>query len=223
MKKMASLIIIIDFFTVILMSILVFHFWFNESLAFWIGYIALVMALILQILPVLLTSNQNVDRIHTIFLYTISIIYLCIQICISVVGGFLQLLGGNAGIAAISIAALLLYIIFCVIYGMVSATGKGSYALEDKKYLEMLAVRLEALKEGVFDEEILSDLENAIEKIRYSDVAHSAYITDIEQRINKVVDTLCNYMQEEKYDRCRVEFKKLNEFLAERAALCKVL
>lgn len=113
MEKNKGTWIFVDILLAVIVGVMAFNFKHITALGFWIGYAALLLAVLMQIVPICLMFGRNIDVVYKICFHTVSLIYLVMQFCISI-WALIHIEAGIVGVSTFSMAALLLYVCCCM-------------------------------------------------------------------------------------------------------------
>ena len=221
MKRGTGYLVMVDVLIAVIVGILVFQIWYYPSSSFWTGYVMLILAVLFQNIPLLLSAKKNVDTVYRIMLFTFSGIYLFAQAVISM-WGFFTMTEDSGKIFAFGVTAFLAYMMLFFCYIFITRSGTVHASLEDRKRIEGFLANLTIYKNCVKEKEIFDELEKLIEKLRYSNVSDSGVVLQIENRMQENIMSIGRTLEEGRYSDTKTELWKLERLISERNQACKV-
>lgn len=171
---------------------------------FWIGYCFTILSIIaLNLIVYFSDSRKMVSFPQSISMVTISVIYVITVFIINIKFGkaviidkkIVDLVKTNMFVLYQLIAFVLFIVLTIIIMANRNHLAEDNIKLEDELYeRKKIIVELEALvidtKKLEDSKEIKKNLENLIEKIKYSNIDNDSDVSDINENINKKVDRL---------------------------------
>ncbi len=219
MKK--SIVITLDILAVLLISIISFTL-FNVSIGVVLSYIFLIIAFLIQWIPFLISNNFN-DVAYKTVPYTLSIMYLILQICISLLG-YTVFVNSIKFIVISSLVVMILYIASIIISYSISTNGEKSNKLQSRKgfFIEKTIYQVERLKSTTKEKEIVTLLDEVSDVIRYSNLNSPTQAAEIETEILNEVLNLEKNISLSKLKECKNSCAKISALFSERNMLCKL-
>lgn len=219
MKK--TTIIILDILIVAILSVLSFGI-FSITDSFILSYSFLVIATLMQMVSVFVSEKVK-DTVYKTAAYSSSAIYFFIQLIISLMGYITADLS-LALIGAISLALLLLDIVVDIIVIHMGISIDKTKSTESRKllFIDNVIYRLEKAKSQSKDSDIITMINNVIEKVRYSNPNSVDKAAEIESEILQEIENVEKLALVSKTREIKSTCEKLISLFTEREMSCKL-
>lgn len=219
MKK--STIIILDILIIAIMSVLSFGI-FPITDSFILSYSFLMVATLMQIISVFVSEKVK-DTVYKTAVYSSSAIYFFIQLIVSLMGYITADLS-LVLISSISLALLLLNIVVDIIAIHMGVSFDKTKSIESRKLLFIgnVIYRLEKAKSQSKDSDVITMINNVIEKVRYSNSNNVDKVAEIESEILQEIENIEKLALVSKTREIKNACEKLISLFTEREMLCKL-
>ena len=219
MKK--TTIIILDILIVAILSVLSFGI-FSITDSFILSYSFLVIATLMQMVSVFVSEKVK-DTVYKTAAYSSSAIYFFIQLIISLMGYITADLS-LALIGAISLALLLLDIVVDIIVIHMGISIDKTKSIESRKllFIDNVMYRLEKAKSQSKDSDVITMINNVIEKVRYSNSNSVDKAAEIESEILQEIENVEKLALVSKTREIKSTCEKLISLFTEREMSCKL-
>ncbi len=219
MKK--TTIIILDILIVAILSVLSFGI-FSITDSFILSYSFLVIATLMQMVSVFVSEKVK-DTVYKTAAYSSSAIYFFIQLIISLMGYITADLS-LALIGAISLALLLLDIVVDIIVIHMGISIDKTKSTESRKllFIDNVIYRLEKAKSQSKDSDVITMINNVIEKVRYSNPNSVDKAAEIESEILQEIENVEKLALVSKTREIKSTCEKLISLFTEREMSCKL-
>ncbi len=219
MKK--TTIIILDILIVAILSVLSFGI-FSITDSFILSYSFLVIATLMQMVSVFVSKKVK-DTVYKTAAYSSSAIYFFIQLIISLMGYITADLS-LALIGAISLALLLLDIVVDIIVIHMGIRIDKTKSIESRKllFIDNVIYRLEKAKSQSKDSDVITMINNVIEKVRYSNPNSVDKAAEIESEILQEIENVEKLALVSKTREIKSTCEKLISLFTEREMSCKL-
>ena len=219
MKK--TTIIILDILIVAILSVLSFGI-FSITDSFILSYSFLVIATLMQMVSVFVSEKVK-DTVYKTAAYSSSAIYFFIQLIISLMGYITADLS-LALIGAISLALLLLDIVVDIIVIHMGISIDKTKSIESRKllFIDNVMYRLEKAKSQSKDSDVITMINNVIEKVRYSNPNSVDKAAQIESEILQEIENVEKLALVSKTREIKSTCEKLISLFTEREMSCKL-
>lgn len=219
MKK--TTIIILDILIVAILSVLSFGI-FSITDSFILSYSFLVIATLMQMVSVFVSEKVK-DTVYKTAAYSSSAIYFFIQLIISLMGYITADLS-LALIGAISLALLLLDIVVDIIVIHMGISIDKTKSIESRKllFIDNVMYRLEKAKSQSKDSDVITMINNVIEKVRYSNPNSVDKAAEIESEILQEIENVEKLALVSKTREIKSTCEKLISLFTEREMSCKL-
>lgn len=221
MKKNKNLVLTGAIYAILflLYNLIVFVIFGVRTNVFWVSYVFMVIAFVIQMASLRLSFKNN--DVETIFfgipLVSLSVYYILAELFCSLVFMIFQ----GAGLkAAITIQLLLLgaYLVVAIIALMSrDAVQEVSGHIKEKvTFHKSILTDVEILKDRCEDPELKANLGKLVETVRYSDPMTNASVEDVEFRIMQKMSELRVYCDHKEIDDARQACSELELLFIER-------
>lgn len=212
-----------------IVNILYFAVPFNKTITFWISDVAVVLAIISQVLVYCIAFKNNATLTSKVYgwpIMNVGIRFLTIIISCAII---LILLSANIK----GFPAWISVIIYAVLYG-VAAIGliasessrnfviTGDMKLEEQTtFMRKLYAEINALKSTTSDRELVGIVTKLAELIRFSDPVSCAEVFEQEGSLYETFSELKESVKAKDIEKVKMLDKKFKEQLEERNSMCK--
>lgn len=219
MKK--STIIILDILIIAIMSVLSFGI-FPITDSFILSYSFLMVATLMQIISVFVSEKVK-DTVYKTAVYSSSAIYFFIQLIVSLMGYITADLS-LVLISSISLALLLLDIVVDIIAIHMGVSIDKTKSIESRKllFIDNVIYSLEKAKSQLKDSDVITMINNVIEKVQYSNSNSVDEAAEIESEILQEIENIEKLALVSKTREIKNACEKLISLFTEREMLCKL-
>ena len=208
-----------DIVAAIIISVLTFAYADMTMLCVW-AYIFLLISVFAQILPVFISDKMR-DVANKSVLYTISAIYLIIQLALSLMG-YAKLIENG-----VIISSVILLLIYVVIIGTIAVISKNGEVRKEKErfdviFMDKLILELNILKQNVKDYKMAAYIDEIIETGRYSILSSCTEAKTTEIEILDAIANLKKLLPTGRTNEIKNECDNLKSLLEKRNMLCKL-
>lgn len=213
--------VVLDIIAVAIVSVLSFGI-FPITIGFMPAYIFLILALLMQLFPMFI-SRKIKEFSYKAVLYSISAIYMLLQLFVSVLG-YTILCFVVQTIITISITLLLTDIALLIIVTHIGIIGDKSNQKESAKvfFCERVMCELEKIKSQAKATDDISAVDEVIEKAKYISLNSPDKAAEIELRILQEIENIERLVLSSKTREVKNACEKLNSLFSEREMLCKL-
>lgn len=212
---------VVDLLAIAVISILSFAL-FPVSEGLIIAYIFLVLAVLMQFVPLFL-SDKTKDTAYKTALYSASGIYFAIQLIISL-SAYVSIIENLRVVVSLSTIIMVLDIAVILIVLQIGMNGDKAKQKENAKayFIDKIIYNLEKCKNQTKDADIISTLDNVIEKARYSNLNSPSEAGQTESNILDEIENADKYIKTAKTRELKTSCDKIISLLSEREMLCKL-
>ena len=214
--------VVVSLLVIAVISVLSFGvFQINDSFA--ISYSFLIIAVLIQLLPVFLTGKLK-DSVYQTALFSVSTLYLIAQIIVSILGYMSNNLS-PIFIVTISSAFCITDIIAIIILVQLGIKGERTKRIEYGKsfFIDDMICKLEKIKGHSKDNDIICLIDRVIEKVRYSNLNSTEAVSEIELKISQEIERTGKLVSSLSKNReIQNSCDNIVSLLEERNALCKL-
>lgn len=208
-------------------NLLVFIFSPQMTATFWVSYGFTVFAFALQEL-ILLFCFQRKSSAETVFyripIFLIGIVYWALQVLIGSV--FMALPQSNVTWAIIvQVILLALFVLTTIIASIANnLIGRSAQHVDDKvRFIRLLESDVAAMRDKAIDTDVVAQLEELQEIIRYSDPMSSESLALVEQKIVDMLAQLADAVDQNDQQTIFSTISKIKLLLADRNRKCMIL
>lgn len=217
MKK--SIYIVADIAVAAIISVLNFVYADMTGFCVW-AYIFLMISVFAQMLPIFISDKMR-DIANKAVLYTVSVIYLIIQLVISFMG--------YAGLIenGVIVSGVILLLIYAVAMGTIAGISKSgekrkSKERSDTMFMDKLMLELNVLKQNTKDYKIMSYIDEVIEAVRYGILSSCPEAKTTEIEILDATANLKKLLSTGRTNETKNECDNLKSLLEKRNMICKL-
>ena len=184
------------------------------------AYIFLLISVFAQMLPIFISDKMR-DVANKAVLYTVSAIYLIIQLVLSLMG-YARLIKNG-----VIVSSVILLIVYAVIISAVAVTSKNGEERKAKErsnvlFMDKLMLELNILKQNVKDDKIAAYIDEIVEIGRYSILSSCTEAKTTEIEILDAMANLKKLLPTSRMNEIKNECDNLKSLLEKRNMLCKL-
>lgn len=202
-----------------IISVLTFAYADMTEFCVW-AYIFLMISVFAQILPIVISDKMR-DVANKAVLYTVSAIYLIIQLAVSLMG-YVKLI--EKGVIVSSVILLLIYAVIIGTTAVISKNGESRIEKErsDIIFMDKLMLELNILKQNTKDYKIAAYIDEIIETGRHSILSSCPEAKTTEIEILDAIANLKKLLPTSRTNEIKNECDNLKSLLEKRNMLCKL-
>lgn len=211
--------IVADIAIAAIVSILTFVYADMTMFCVW-AYIFLVISIFAQILPVFISDKMR-DVANKAVLYTVSAIYLVIQLALSLMGYAGMIENG------VIVSGVILLLLYAVAIGSIAVMLNNGEARKKKErsdiiFMDKLILELNILKQNIKDDKIAAYVDEVIETGRYGILSSCSEAKTTEIEILDATANLKKLLSTGRTIEIKNECDNLKSLLEKRNMICKL-